>query len=102
MISWRDITDEELYFAIYCITALSRNLNMDPSDIYELISEKTNILDEYIIKYYDILHTQGEDYIVSEIVQLLNNNQVCINNQETLEKCLKYIGMIDRNISEEF
>ncbi|GEQ21754.1 MULTISPECIES: DUF3791 domain-containing protein [Clostridium] len=71
MFSGRDITDEQLYFVIYCITALSRNLNMNPSDVYELISERTSILDDYIIKYYDTLHTQGEDYIVSEIVQLL-------------------------------
>jgi hypothetical protein len=49
---------------------------MDPSDVYELISEKTNILDDYIIKYYDILHTQGEDYIVSEIVQLLKSEEL--------------------------
>lgn len=93
MFRGRDITDEQLYFAIYCITALSRNLNIDPSDVYKLISEKTNILDDYIIKYYDILHTQGEDYIVSKIVQLLSNNQISINNQEVIEKCLKYIGM---------
>lgn len=76
MFSERDITDEQLYFAIYCITALSRNLNMNPDDVYELISEKTNILDDYIIKYYDTLHTQGEDYIVSEIVQLLKGEEL--------------------------
>jgi len=72
----RDITNEQLYFAIYCITALSRNLNMDPSEVYELISERTNILDDYIIKYYDILHTQGEDYIVSEIAKLLKDEEL--------------------------
>jgi len=66
-----DITDEQLYFAIYCITALSCNWDMESSDVYKLISEKTNILDDYIIKYYDTLHTQGEDYIVSEITKLL-------------------------------
>ena len=76
MFSGRDITDEQLYFAIYCITALSRNLNMNPDDVYELISEKTNILDDYIIKYYDTLHTQGEDYIVSEIIQLLKSEEL--------------------------
>ena len=76
MFSGRDITNEQLYFAIYCITALSRNLNMDPSEVYELISERTNILDDYIIKYYDILHTQGEDYIVSEIIKLLKDEEL--------------------------
>jgi len=76
MFSGRDITNEQLYFAIYCITALSRNLNMDPSEVYELISERTNIFDDYIIKYYDILHTQGEDYIVSEIIKLLKDEEL--------------------------
>ena len=73
MVNRIDITDEQLYFSIYCITALSRNWNIDPSDVYNLISEKTNVLDDYIIKYYDTLHTQGEDYIVGEITQLLRS-----------------------------
>ena len=76
MIKRNDITDEQLYFAIYCLTALSRNLNMIPSDVYNLLTEKTKILDEYIIKYYDTLHTQGEDYIVGEIVSLLKSKGI--------------------------
>lgn len=78
MIDRNDITDEQLYFAIYCITALGCNLNMIPSDIYILLTEDTKILDEYIIKHYDILHTQSEDYIISEIVKLLNNKGINI------------------------
>lgn len=78
MISIDDITEEQLYFAIYCITALSRNLNIMPSDVYNLLTEKTRILDEYIIKYYDTLHTQGEDYIVGEIVNLLKSKGIKI------------------------
>lgn len=78
MINIDDITEEQLYFAIYCITALSRNLNIIPSDVYNLLTEKTRILDEYIIKYYDTLHTQGEDYIVGEIVNLLKSKGIKI------------------------
>jgi len=78
MINIDDITEEQLYFAIYCITALSRNLNIIPSDVYNLLTEKTRILDEYIIKYYDTLHTQGEDYIVGEIVNLLKGKGINI------------------------
>lgn len=76
MININDITDEQLYFAIYCITALSCNLNMIPSDVYNLLTEETKILEDYIIKYYDILHTQGEDYIVGEIVNLLKSKGI--------------------------
>ena len=75
MIKRNDITDEQLYFAIYCLTALSRNLNMIPSDVYNLLTEKTKYY-EYIIKYYDTLHTQGEDYIVGEIVSLLKSKGI--------------------------
>lgn len=78
MINIDDITEEQLYFAIYCITALSRNLNIIPSDVYNLLTEKTRILDEYIIKYYDTLHTEGEDYIVGEIVNLLKSKGIKI------------------------
>ncbi|MCR1951961.1 MULTISPECIES: DUF3791 domain-containing protein [unclassified Clostridium] len=76
MIKRNDINDEQLYFSIFCITALSRNLNIIPSDVYNLLTERTKILDEYIIKYYDILHTQGEDYIVSEIINLLRSKGI--------------------------
>lgn len=54
MIKRNDITDEQLYFAVFCITALSRNLGIIPSDVYNLITEKTKILDEYISKWVEI------------------------------------------------
>lgn len=76
MININDITEEQLYFSIYCITALSRNLNMSPFDIYNLITERTKILDEYIIRYYDTLHSQGEQYIIGEIVNLLKSKGI--------------------------
>lgn len=76
MININDITEEQLYFSIYCITALSRNLNMSPFDIYNLITERTKILDEYIIRYYDTLHSQGEDYIIGEIVNVLKSKGI--------------------------
>ena len=76
LININDITEEQLYFSIYCITALSRNLNMSPFDIYNLITERTKILDEYIIRYYDTLHSQGEQYIIGEIVNLLKSKGI--------------------------
>lgn len=78
MINKSDITDDELYFVVYCVTALSCNLNISASEVYELITKKTKILDEYIIKYYDILHTQSEDYIVQEIIKLLKDKGVAV------------------------
>lgn len=76
LININDITDEQLYFSIYCITALSRNLNISPSDLYKLLTDKTKILEEYIIKHYDTLHTQGEDYIIDEIINLLKDKGI--------------------------
>lgn len=51
MVNRIDITDEQLYFEIYCITDLSCNWNMNPSDVYKLISEKINVLDDYTKKH---------------------------------------------------
>lgn len=78
MFNGRDITEEQLYFAIYCVTALSRNTNKTPDEVYDLLANKTNIMDDYIIKYYDTLHTQGEDYIVSEIMDLLKEKEISV------------------------
>lgn len=95
MINISDITDEQLYFSIYCITALSRNLNMSPSDLYKLLTEKTKILEEYIIKHYDTLHTQGEDYIVNEIVNLLKNKGISFDNMKMTEYDEILVMLID-------
>jgi hypothetical protein len=44
--------------------------------IYKKLTEKSDLLDNYVIPYYEALHTQGEDYIVRELVELIKQRDV--------------------------
>ena len=71
-----NITDDELFFAIFCIESIAERLNKKGSDVYKLLTDKSKILDKYIIPHYDVLHTQGKDYIVDEIVDYMREEGV--------------------------
>lgn len=63
--------EKTLEFVIFCIDALAEYLNKDTKEIYILLKEKTNIIDDYIIPCYEPLHTQGEKYIVDDLIDVL-------------------------------
>lgn len=65
-------TDEQLTFAIFCIEAVASYLNKDPRDVYTFLTDKSNLLDNYIARYYDTLHTQDKLYIAEDIVRELS------------------------------
>ena len=61
----------ELDFAIFCIENIAEHLNLNGTQVYGLLTADSKILDEYIIPYYDALHTQGKEYIVNDIVDYM-------------------------------
>lgn len=44
--------------------------------MYRLLTEESDILDTYIIPFYDTLHTQGKSYIVDDICGLMRKEGV--------------------------
>jgi hypothetical protein len=60
-----------LLFAVFCIEGVADYLQMDGTEIFKLLTGNGNILDTYILEYYDALHTQGKEYIVEELVDLM-------------------------------
>jgi len=62
---------KELAFTVFCIENVAEHLGLKGNEIYKLLSEKSNILDSYIIPCYDTLHTQGKEYIVNDIVDYM-------------------------------
>jgi hypothetical protein len=66
-----EINGDTLLFAVFCIEGIAEYLKMDGTEIYKLLTGKGDILDTYILKYYDALHTQGKEYIVDELVGLM-------------------------------
>ena len=68
--------EKTLEFVIFCIDALAEYLNKDTKEIYILLKEKTNIIDDYIIPCYEPLHTQGKTYIVDDLIDVLKERGV--------------------------
>jgi len=76
MIKQTDMTAEQSFFATFCIEALAEDFNTTGDVVYKMLTEKSDILDNYIIPCYDSLHTQGKNYIVQEIKELMQNKGV--------------------------
>ena len=45
--------NKELEFAIFCIENVADKLNIDAPKVYSMLTEQTNILNEYIIPEYE-------------------------------------------------
>ena len=57
------------------IENIATSLNKDSVETYDIL-KTTGILDEYILPCYDVLHTQGKDYIVNDITELMKRKGV--------------------------
>ena len=69
-------TEKELDFAIFCIENVAIYLGVEAEKIYEALTVKSDILKEYIVPCYEVLHTQGKEYIVEDIVGLMKERGV--------------------------
>ena len=46
--------------------------------IHHLAIKKSGCLDEYLIPFYDVLHTQSTDYVVHDIGEYLKGREINI------------------------
>lgn len=67
---------KELEFVIFCIENIALRLHVDAQKVYVALSEQTNILKDYIIPEYEVLHTQSKDYIVDDIIDVMHERGV--------------------------
>lgn len=68
----------ELEFAIFCIENIAAKLNVNAAIVYDTLTEKSNILNDYIIPEYEILHTQSKEYIVDDILDVMKERGITI------------------------
>ncbi len=73
-------TAQQLEFAIFCIENTAIRLGIDVRQVYEALTEKSGILNEYLVPEYEVLHTQGKEYIVDDILELLEERGVKLAN----------------------
>ena len=65
----------ELSFSIFMLYALAEKWKKTPAAVYHILNS-TGILDDYIIAGYDMLHTQGKEYLVEDITEFAREKGV--------------------------
>lgn len=60
----------ELEFAIFCIENIAAKLGVSAEKVYDALTEKSDILNDYIIPEYEILHTQGKNILWMILLRL--------------------------------
>ncbi len=68
--------ENELEFVVFCIENLAIKLGVDAERVYKALTEKSNILNEYIIPEYEMLHTQSKEYILNDILDVMKKRGV--------------------------
>ena len=68
----------ELEFAVFCIENVAAALSEPSSDVYRALSGDGGILHQCIVPSYDVLHTQGRDYIVNDIREVMAERGVVV------------------------
>ena len=66
----------ELEFAVFCIENLASALGRPADAVYRALSGENGLLRRYILPSYDVLHTQGKEYIVEDILDAMNTHGV--------------------------
>ena len=67
--------EKELSFSIFILYSLAEKWGKTPSAVYTILNT-TGILDDYIIPGYDMLHTQGKEYLVEDITDFVREKGV--------------------------
>ena len=65
------MNEDQLSFAVFCIENLSERLGISGDRIYKYLAEDSRILDEYIIPNAGALHTQGKEYIINDLCEIM-------------------------------
>lgn len=67
-----------LEFAVFCIENVAKKLEVDGTVAYDMLAVQTDVLQNYIIPCYDVLHTQGKEYIVNDLIDMLKAKGVSL------------------------
>jgi hypothetical protein len=65
-----------LEFVVFCIENVAEALGKTSASVYRSLAGANGILHQYIIPCYDVLHTQGKEYIVDDILDVMKERGV--------------------------
>lgn len=73
----------ELEFAVFCIENVAAKLGVDAERVYQAFTEKSDILNGYIVPEYEVLHTQSKEYIVDDLLDVMREREVEIYSPDS-------------------
>jgi len=66
---------ETLAFTIFCVNNVASYLNKNAKEVYHLMQD-SDIINGYIVPCYEVLHTFSKEYIVEDLVSLMQKRGV--------------------------
>lgn len=66
------LDEVKLSFAASCVEGVARKLGVSYIDVYERM-KKVDLIDKFILKHYDTLHTESYEYLIEDVIECLNN-----------------------------
>lgn len=67
-------------FSVFCVESLAEKINADPVQVFDALTRKSRIMQDYIIPNFDVLHTQGKEYIVDDLLREMKKEGVVEND----------------------
>ena len=64
-------------FVIYILHACANKWSQLPSAVYKKLKE-SNCINQLLVPYYDVLHTQGTQFVVSDVEDYLSARGIAI------------------------
>ena len=62
--------EDRMIFAASCIESVARKWNLPPNEVYRRM-ERVNLIEGYILKHYDVIHTESRENIAEDIADCL-------------------------------
>ena len=63
-------------FVIFCIENLAVRLQENAAVVYNQLAKQSRILYDYIIPNYEVLHSQGKEYILDDLIEVMQEEGV--------------------------
>lgn len=66
----------ELEFTIFCVENIALRLGVSGEKIFDALTQKSKILYDYVVPEYEMLHTQDKEYIIDDILAVMQEEGV--------------------------
>lgn len=68
------LEEKKIEFAVFCIECLAERQEKHPEEVYNRLCY-ADLMSNYVVRFYDTLHTQSKAYIVDELVEVLERRE---------------------------